>query len=142
MSKKTIAEAAIEALVSQGMQEGSIVKVTHKVPTRVGGFKDSWMTQMDSAIGKTLQVAMIKNYEGTVNLMPLRGVDYGGKDVHYNYPAQCLELVEARPTVEVKLNSEYTAKINFEKEYVEVGCQKIFFSRVRQLAEAIEKGRP
>lgn len=137
---KTIAQAAIEALVSQGMKEGSIVKVTHKVPTRVGGFRDTWVPQMDGAIGRKMKVVEIAADQGKVCLARLPEYS-AGPESDYNYPGQALELVSVVHTVELQLNSEYTAKINFEKEYVEVGCQKIFFSRVRQLAAAIEKGR-
>jgi len=39
---------------------------------------------------------------------------------------------------ELKLNSEYTARLDFETETVHVGCQKVPFSKVAQLMDLIK----
>ena len=40
---------------------------------------------------------------------------------------------------ELRLNSEYTARLDFETETVHVGCQKVPFSKVAQLMDLINK---
>ena len=39
---------------------------------------------------------------------------------------------------ELKLNSEYTARLDFQTETVHVGCQKVPFSKVAQLMDLIK----
>lgn len=39
---------------------------------------------------------------------------------------------------ELKLNSEYTARLDFETETVHVGCQKVPFSKVAELMDLIK----
>ena len=115
-------------LKEMGLKVGDKVRVLRRGKSNEFGWNDSWVSPaMDSAVGKEYTISSIS---------PSAGVTF--EERLYSFPATVLEKLESGFTpVNVKLNREYTATIT-EKE-VEVGCQKIPFKAVIELAEAVKK---
>lgn len=128
----TLHELALENLQ---LQKGDIVKITHSVPSRNGGWTNSWVDNMDNFIGKNMKVLSINSNNG-VALDSLEPGDY-----FYAYPAHCLEIVSRVPKIsykKVKLNSLYDANIGSDGT-IEVGCQTFSIDDVRRIIKEFDK---
>jgi len=116
-------------LEEMGLKAGDKVRVLRRGKSNEFGWNDSWVSHaMDSAVGNEYTISSIS---------PSSGVKFEER-LRYNFPVTVLEKLESEFTpVNVKLNREYTATIT--KKNVEVGCQKIPFKVVIELAAAVKK---
>ena len=134
---KNISVVAYELLKEQGLEVGSKVKVLTTWPSKSPGFTDaSWVDGMNRTVGTTLEVINI-HHDPVRDEVRIQLNDSGA----YFYPPQVLQFVEKGKRKAVKLNNQYTAKIDYENQIIEVGCQTIPFSKVEELAEVIRTNK-
>ena len=67
---------------ASGLKEGDKVKVLFKVPSQARGWQNSWVDEMDKAIGKIF----------TIKTLKLNGVSF--KELTPYFPFFCLEKIE------------------------------------------------
>ena len=126
MKKTTISPVQIYDLILKNLnlKPGDKVKVTHKVPSNYLGWNNTWVPEMNSAIGKTYIVYCIHD----------TGVELRGNG--WIYPPHCLEVVErAAQHKEIKISSEYTAQI-YPGEKIVVDCQTIDKATFEKIVKA------
>jgi len=66
-----------------GLKKGDVVKVLFRVSSYAGGWQNSWVEDMDSAIDKKYKINS-DNRSGGFNL----------DEINFSFPAFCLERVE------------------------------------------------
>jgi hypothetical protein len=124
---KTMHEQILESL---DLKTGDTVRITHKVPSYNLGWRNSWIEDMDEFIGKTTVITDTHRNSGI-------GIHIDGLG-SYNFPAQSIEVVSrAKSSVDIELTSDYTANVAADGSYVQVGCQKISYAKVKEVCLAM-----
>ena len=112
-----------------GLKIGDNVKVLYSVPTRIQGWTESWVADMNDFIGRVGEILDISAASGCK-------IKLHGRSDTYWFPFMVLE--KAAPTqCEFKLTKDYTAMVNFENKYIQVGCQTISFETINSLHKLI-----
>jgi len=130
---KTTIEAPTLSIHEQILRErdfkpGDLVKVTHRVPSRDLGWKNSWIDEMDQCIGREFRVHRL-------NMNSNKGV-YLDNPGGFKFPAHVLTLVSHAPRkVPVRLSSSYTAEV-YPGTKIVVGCTTIDKETFSQILEA------
>ena len=113
-----------------GLKVGDYVKVLFKVPSYAQGWDNSFTSQMEVWVGKTLKVENLNTNNMGITLGEPGSISTQG------FPYFCLEKVE-KPVQKVKLNEQYTAEV-ISKTMVKVGCQEIPVSAIKKLLKEVE----
>lgn len=110
------------------LQPGDIVKITHKVPRENLGWDNSWVGEMDDAIGN----------EYTVRTTSNTGVYF--KEISNGFPAQCIEFIrKANKSIIIdNLTEEYSAEV-LPANMIKVGCQTVTREKFKELYQATQK---
>lgn len=129
---KNALEVAYEMLQENcGIKRGDEVRVLRKAKSSENGWRAIWTWAMDYAVGNTYTVKDVQGSTG-VQLTTSEGIFW--------FPFFVLEKVkDGKPSFETRriwLNPSYTAEVS--ADVVTVGCQRIEFSAIRNLALAVK----
>jgi len=134
--EKTMTTIHEQILAELKLEVGDIVEITHKVPTRNLGWRNSWAPEMDNAIGKQGIVQRLVSNDGVI--VKIDGIE---TEMDYYYPAQSIKFISKGPKFkEMKISKDYTAKVYADR--IEVGCQTITmanFEKLQKLVAEIKK---
>jgi hypothetical protein len=109
----TINHMAYEALVDNGMCIGSKVKIVGTHLGRINGFDASWVTLMDSYVGKTVKVTGVSN---TSEGCAIKVENSNG----WYFPPAVLELVEKTSLPDIL---GHQVSFDAKTSEIKVGCQ-------------------
>ena len=122
-------EAYLKMQEASGIKIGDTVKVLRKAKRNEMGWGTTWNSgAMDKFIGKELVVTGFGSRVENGFML----------DDEFVYPFFVLEKVKDREVREVKISSDYTAKIN-DNGGIKVGCQNLDFDKVEEIYEACKK---
>lgn len=129
--EKTMTTIHAQILSELKLEVGDVVEITHKVPSTNLGWYNSWVPDMDNAIGKQGTVQKLAGNEGVI--VKIEGVEM---EMDYYYPAQSIKFISKGPKFkEMKISKDYTAKVYADR--IEVGCQTITMENFKKLQKLV-----
>lgn len=131
--QKTMTTIHEQILAELNLEVGNLVQITHRVPSRNLGWRNSWVPEMDKAIGREGIVQKLVDDEGVI--VKIDGVEM---EMDYYYPAQSIKFISKGPKFkEMKISKDYTAKVYADR--IEVGCQTITMDNFEKLQKLVKE---